>query len=66
MPVYGHFRASGTRPGVYAGLAAVLGCTCFCIYLCHARLRASCSEPNTAFGKQPCKVRNAPGGFWLS
>ena len=23
MPVHGHFRVSGNRPGVYAGLAAV-------------------------------------------
>ena len=40
MPVYGHFRISGNRPGVYAGLAGAYYSPSL-ISLCHARLRAS-------------------------
>jgi len=60
MPVNGHFRISGNRPGVYAGLT-VAPCTLFRIYLCHACLRASCSSK----GKRPAsgpdnRIRRLP------
>jgi len=48
MPVHGHFPRSGSRPGVYAGFAAVENGLAFCVVsACQARLRASSASPVT-------------------